>query len=39
LLNGLEDVLTFVDKLIDSMGGMKGVIAGLSQILLHTFSK
>jgi hypothetical protein len=39
LLNGLEDVLTFIDKLIDSMGGMKGVLAAVSQLLLHSFSK
>lgn len=39
LLNGLEKVLGFLDKLIDSAGGLRGILSGLSAILLSTFSQ
>lgn len=38
LLNGFEKFLSIIDKSIDSMGGLKGVLTGLSAILLKTFS-
>ena len=38
LLDGFEKFLTLTDKIIDSMGGLKGVLAGVSAILLKTFS-
>ena len=38
LLNGFEKVLTFVDKLIDNVGGLKGVLSSLGMILTKVFS-
>ncbi|MGN1029409.1 MAG: hypothetical protein ACI4P7_04905 [Bacilli bacterium] len=38
LLNNLEKVLNFVDLLIDSAGGLKGVLLAVSSILLKTFN-
>ena len=39
LLNNLEKVLNFVDLLIDSAGGLKGVLLAVSSILLKTFNQ
>jgi hypothetical protein len=36
--NGLADFLDLVDHLIDSMGGAKGLLTGLSSILLNMFA-
>jgi hypothetical protein len=38
LLNGVEDVLTFVDKLIDSVGGLNGVLTALGVVITKIFS-
>ena len=38
VLNGFENFITLLDKAIKSMGGLKGVLAGLSTLLLKTFS-
>lgn len=38
LTNGMEKILTLFDNFIDSIGGVKGLLFGLSSILLHTFS-
>lgn len=38
LLDGFEKVLTFVDKLIDNVGGLKGVLSSLGLILTKVFS-
>jgi TP901 family phage tail tape measure protein len=38
LTNGLEKVLTLFDHFLDAIGGAKGLIFGLSSILLNTFS-
>ena len=38
LLNTLEDIIGFVDKLIDSLGGLGGVLSTVSVILMRTFS-
>ena len=38
LLNGFEDFLSMLDKTIKSMGGLRGVMFGLSSVLLKTFS-
>ena len=39
ILNGIENILSFVDKLIDSAGGLKGVLFAISTILLKTFNQ
>ena len=39
ILDGFEKIFSTVDKAIDMMGGLKGVIAALGTVLLHTFSK
>ena len=39
LLNGFEKVLTFIDKTIDSVGGLSGVLTGLGTILTTVFHK
>ena len=39
LLNGLEKVLGFVDTLIDSLGGLQGVLTTLGAILLKVFNQ
>lgn len=38
LLNGFEDILTVVGKLIDGMGGFEGVISSLGAVLTRVFS-
>jgi hypothetical protein len=38
LLNGLEDVIGLVDGLIDSFGGLRGILAITSNLLLNMFS-
>ena len=38
LLNGFEDILTVIGKLIDSMGGFEGVVFSLGAILTKVFS-
>ena len=39
LLNDLEKILNFVDLLIDSAGGLKGVLLAISSIILKTFNQ
>ena len=39
LLNALEKILNFVDLLIDSAGGLKGVLLAISSIILKTFNQ
>jgi hypothetical protein len=38
ILNGCEKILTFIHNIIDSVGGLGGVIAGISAIVLKLFS-
>jgi hypothetical protein len=38
LLNSIEKVLTFVDQLIDNLGGLKGVLIALGAIVTKVFS-
>lgn len=38
-LKGLEKILTYVDNLIDSLGGLKGVLSVVGVILTKTFSE
>ena len=38
LLNGIEDIVSFVDRLIDSLGGLGGVLSTVSVLLMRTFS-
>lgn len=38
LTDSLAEILGYVDKLLDSMGGAKGLLTGLSSILLHMFA-
>lgn len=38
-LNSLEDILGFVDQIIDSVGGLKGVLLGIGVVLTSVFSK
>jgi hypothetical protein len=38
MFDGFADFLGLLDKAIDSMGGMKGLLTGLSSILLNTFA-
>lgn len=38
LLNGLEKILSFTDQLIDSAGGLKGVLSAVSAIVFKIFS-
>ena len=38
MLNNIEKIISFVDKLIDSLGGVKGVLLTLGTILTKTFS-
>jgi TP901 family phage tail tape measure protein len=38
-LNGLTSILNLVDKIIDSAGGLKGVLSGISSILIGVFQK
>ena len=38
ILNGFEDFLTLIGKVVDSLGGMKGVLLAVSTILLKTFN-
>ena len=38
LTNGLADFLGLLDNLLDSMGGAKGLLTGLSSILLNMFA-
>jgi hypothetical protein len=38
LLNSLEKVLSFTDNLIDSMGGLKGVLMTLSTVATKLFA-
>jgi hypothetical protein len=37
-LNGIEDIVSFVDRLIDSLGGLGGVLSTVSVLLMRTFS-
>lgn len=39
LLNGVEKVINFVDKLIDSLGGLKGTLAAIGTIVTKMFSQ
>ena len=39
LLNGVEKVLGFVDDLIDSLGGLKGVLMAIGTIVTKVFSQ
>lgn len=39
LLNSIEKVLTFVDQLIDNLGGLKGVLIALGAIVTKVFSQ
>jgi hypothetical protein len=39
LLNGLEDVLTFIEKTVDAVGGLKGVLAAVSVVMTKMFSE
>ena len=39
LLNSLEKILTFVDKIIDRMGGLKGVLAGVAALVFKVAEK
>ncbi len=38
VLNGLEKVLNYVDSVIDSLGGLKGVLATVSVVMTKVFS-
>ena len=38
ILNGVEKFLTLLDNIIDSMGGLQGVLAGVSALMLKVFS-
>ena len=38
IMNGLEKIISFTDQLIDSAGGLKGVLAGISAIVFKLFS-
>jgi len=38
LTNGLADFLGLLDNLLDSMGGARGLLTGLSSILLNMFA-
>ena len=38
LLNGFEGFLNIIDRIIDSAGGLKGVLAGLATIMLKMFN-
>ena len=38
LLNTIEKILTYTDQLIDGIGGLKGILAGVSTIILRTFT-
>lgn len=38
ILNGFEKVLTFVDQLIDNLGGLRGVLLALGAIVTKVFS-
>ena len=38
LLNGIEKILGFVDRLIQSMGGLRGVVMSLGLVLTKVFS-
>lgn len=38
IMNGLEKIISFTDQLIDSAGGLKGVLAGISTIVFKLFS-
>jgi hypothetical protein len=37
-LNVLEDILTGADRVIDSMGGLKGVLSSIGVIATKVFS-
>lgn len=37
-LNSIEDIVSFIDKLIDSLGGLGGVLSTVSVLLMRTFS-
>jgi hypothetical protein len=37
LLNSLEKILTFIDQMIDSVGGLGGVLTVLGTILTKVF--
>ena len=39
LLNGVEKVINFVDRLIDSLGGLKGTLAAIGTIVTKIFSQ
>jgi type VI protein secretion system component VasK len=39
LLNGLEKTITGVDKLIDSMGGLKGILSVVGVMVTKIFEK
>jgi hypothetical protein len=38
ITNDIAEVLKLVDKFLDSMGGAKGLLTGLSSILLNMFA-
>ena len=38
LLNGVEKVITFVDHLIDNLGGLKGVLTAIGAIVTKVFA-
>ena len=38
LLDSIEKILTFIDNLIDGLGGLKGVLLTVSTLLMKTFS-
>ena len=39
LLDGLEKTLSFLDRIMESAGGLKGILFGLSAILTRTFNE
>jgi hypothetical protein len=38
MLNGVEKVLTFIDNLIENLGGLEGVLLALGAIVTKVFS-
>lgn len=38
IMNGLEKIISFTDQLIDSAGGLKGTLIGISAIVFKLFS-
>jgi hypothetical protein len=37
MLNGIEKIITFFDKLIDNAGGLKGVLITLGSVMTTVF--